>query len=158
MSEQCICVNVMNEPSVLARISGLFSARGYNIHSLTAAPIPNTNLSRITIVTQGSEVVIEQIIKQLHKLIPVISVISSNDSAQLEQKETVLMKLPLSERLADIEALCKVYNGSITNASNKYIIVSATDRPSAITQFIGAMKIFHPKEIVRSGVIAMERK
>ena len=149
-----ICVNVINEHSVLARISGLFSARGDNIESLTTAPIPNSNLSRITIVTQGSEVVIEQIIKQLHKLIPVVSVISSDD---LLEKEAVLVKIPISEKLADIQALCKAYNGKIVNANEKYVIVIATDRPTAIEQFISAIKIFNPKEIVRSGVIAMER-
>ena len=149
-----ICVNVINEHSVLARISGLFSARGYNIESLTTAPIPDSNLSRITIVTQGSEVVIEQIIKQLHKLIPVVSVISSDD---LLEKEAVLVKIPISENLSHIEVLCKAYNGKIVNANEKYVIVIATDRPVAIEQFISAIKIFNPKEIVRSGVIAMER-
>ena len=59
--KKSICINVINEHSVLARISGLFSARGYNIESLTTAPIPNSNLSRITIVTQGSEVVFERL-------------------------------------------------------------------------------------------------
>ncbi|CUU40678.1 MULTISPECIES: acetolactate synthase small subunit [Helicobacter] len=152
--KKSICVNVINEHSVLARISGLFSARGYNIESLTTAPIPNSNLSRITIVTQGSEVVIEQIIKQLHKLIPVVSVISNDD---LLEKEAALVKIPLSERLADIEVLCKAYNGKIVNANEKYIIVIATDKPTAINQFIAAVKIFNPKEIIRSGVIAMEK-
>ncbi|TLD97362.1 acetolactate synthase small subunit [Helicobacter jaachi] len=152
--KKSICVNVINEHSVLARISGLFSARGYNIESLTTAPIPNSNLSRITIVTQGSEVVIEQIIKQLHKLVPVVSVISSDN---LLEKEAVLAKIPLSERLADIEALCKAYNGKIANASEKYIIIIATDKPARIEQFIAALKIFNPKEIIRSGVIAMEK-
>ena len=151
--KKSICINVINEHSVLARISGLFSARGYNIESLTTAPIPNT-LSRITIVTQGSAVVIEQIIKQLHKLIPVVSVVSNDD---LLEKEAVLVKIPLSERLADIEVLCKAYNGKIVNANEKYIIVIATDKPNAISQFIAAIKTFNPKEIIRSGVIAMEK-
>lgn len=152
--KKSICINVINEHSVLARISGLFSARGYNIESLTTAPIPNSNLSRITIVTQGSEVVIEQIIKQLHKLIPVMNVISSDN---LLEMESVLVKIPIGERLADIETLCKAYNGKITNANDKYVIVMATDKPSAISHFITAIRVFNPKEIVRSGVVAMER-
>ncbi len=97
---------------------------------------------------------IEQIIKQLHKLIPVVSVISNDD---LLEKEAALVKIPLSERLADIEVLCKAYNGKIVNANEKYIIVIATDKPTAINQFIAAVKIFNPKEIIRSGVIAMEK-
>ena len=152
--KKSICINVINEHSVLARISGLFSARGYNIESLTTAPIPNSNLSRITIVTQGSEVVIEQIIKQLHKLIPVMNVISSDN---LLEMESVLVKIPISERLADIETLCKAYNGKITNANDKYVIVMATDKPSAISHFITAIRVFNPKEIIRGGVVAMER-
>ena len=152
--KKIICVNVIKEHRDLARISVLFYARGYNIESLITAPIPNSNLSRITIVTQGSEVVIEQIIKQLHKLIPVVSVISNDD---LLEKEAALVKIPLSERLADIEVLCKAYNGKIVNANEKYIIVIATDKPTAINQFIAAVKIFNPKEIIRSGVIAMEK-
>ena len=152
--KKSICINVINEHSVLARISGLFSARGYNIESLTTAPIPNSNLSRITIVTQGSEVVIEQIIKQLHKLIPVMNVISSDN---LLEMESVLVKIPSGERLADIETLCKAYNGKITNANDKYVIVMATDKPSAISHFITAIRVFNPKEIIRSGVVAMER-
>ena len=152
--KKSICINVINEHSVLARISGLFSARGYNIESLTTAPIPNSNLSRITIVTQGSEVVIEQIIKQLHKLIPVMNVISSDN---LLEMESVLVKIPIGERLADIETLCKAYNGKITNANDKYVIVMATDKPSAISHFITAIRVFNPKEIIRSGVVAMER-
>lgn len=152
--KKSICINVINEHSVLARISGLFSARGYNIESLTTAPIPNSNLSRITIVTQGSEVVIEQIIKQLHKLIPVMNVISSDN---LLEMESVLVKIPIGERLADIETLCKAYNGKITNANDKYVIVMATDKPSAISHFITAIRVFNPKEIIKSGVVAMER-
>ena len=152
--KKSICINVINEHSVLARISGLFSARGYNIESLTTAPIPNSNLSRITIVTQGSEVVIEQIIKQLHKLIPVMNVISSDN---LLEMESVLVKIPIGERLADIDTVCKAYNGKITNANDKYVIVMATDKPSAISHFITAIRVFNPKEIIRSGVVAMER-
>lgn len=153
--KKTICVNVINEHSVLARISGLFSARGYNIESLTVAQMPNSELSRVSIVTRGDEVVIEQIIKQLHKLIPVVSVITSEDFLE---KEALLAKIPINERLADIQAICKAYNGSIANANEKYIIVTALDRPSSIEQFIKAILTFNPKEIVRSGVIAMERR
>ena len=71
--------------------------------------------------------------------------------------ESVLVKIPIGERLADIETLCKAYNGKITNANDKYVIVMATDKPSAISHFITAIRVFNPKEIIRSGVVAMER-
>lgn len=149
-----IAVTVVNEHSVLARVSGLFAGRGYNIESLTVAPIPNTSLSRITIATQGDSRVLEQIIKQLHKLIPVLTV--SEDGDFLE-KESVLIKIDINEELASIEALAKAYNGKIANANEKYIIVIATEKPQRITSLIKAMQKFKPKEILRSGVIAMER-
>lgn len=149
-----ISVNVLNEHSVLARISGLFAGRGYNIESLTVAPMQDSSLSRITIITSGDERVLEQIIKQLHKLIPVLSVIE--DENMLE-KETMLAKIAVSEPLADIEVICKAYNGRIANANEKYIIIVATDKPSRIDSLILALKRFKPKEVIRSGVIAIER-
>lgn len=149
-----ISVNVLNEHSVLARISGLFAGRGYNIESLTAAPMQEGNLSRITIVTSGDERVLEQIIKQLHKLIPVLSV--SEDENMLE-KETLLAKIPNTESLSDIEVVARAYNGRIANANEKYIIIVATDAPHRLDSLILALNRFKPKEILRSGVIAIER-
>lgn len=154
MARKIISVVVINEHSVLARVSGLFAGRGYNIESLTVAPIPDSDLSRITIATQGDPRVLEQIIKQLHKLIPVLEV--SDDDDFLE-KESVLIKISIEEDLASIEALARAYNGKIANANEKYIIIVATEKPHRITSLIKAMSRFAPKEIVRSGVIAMER-
>ncbi len=149
-----ISVIVLNEHGVLTRITGLFAARGYNIESLTVAPIPNSKYSRLTIVTNGSPRVIEQIIKQLHKLIPVYKVI---EHSELVEKEMVLAKIPLEERLADVEALCRAYNGNIVNIGVDSAIIMAADEPKRITNFISALKRFNPKEIVRSGVVAIER-
>lgn len=152
--KKTLCVCVINEHSVLARISGLFAGRGYNIESLSVAPLPNSEFSYITITTKGSLRVLEQIVKQLHKLIPVLSV---SESQNLLQKEMVLIKLPPKQPLADIEALCRSYNGSISEASNKHIILSATDDPIRIESFIKALEVYKPKEIVKSGVVAIER-
>lgn len=148
-----ISVIVINEASVLSRISGLFSGRGYNIDSLTVAPIPESKYSRITIVTQGSVRVIEQIIKQLHKLIPVLKVYEHEN---LVEKEMALVKFPISESLSDIAALCAAYNGNIVNVSADVIICNVADEPHRVDNFLTAIKRFHPKEIVRSGVVAME--
>ncbi len=143
----------MNEASVLSRIVGLFSGRGYNIDSLTVAPIPESKYSRITIVTEGSVRVIEQIIKQLHKLIPVLKVY---EHEYLVEKEMALVKFPVSECLSDIAALCGAYNGQIVNVSEDVIIANVADEPHRVDNFLRAIKRFHPKEIVRSGVVAME--
>lgn len=149
-----ISVIVMNEASVLSRIAGLFSGRGYNIESLTVAPIPDSKYSRITIVTSGSVRVIEQITKQLHKLIPVLKVY---EHADLVEKEMAMVKIPMNESLGDIEALTHAYNGSIVNVGSDTMIVMVTDDPTRIGHFLEAIKRFHPKEIVRSGSVALER-
>ncbi|WP_187648373.1 acetolactate synthase small subunit [Nitrosophilus labii] len=154
MERRVISVLVQNEHGVLSRISGLFAGRGYNIETLTVAPIPNSDFSRLTIVTSGSPRVIEQIIKQLHKLIPVYKVI---EHEELIEKEMVLAKIPLGERLADVEALCKAYNGSIVNVGKDGIIVMAADEPGRVKNFIHALGNFNPKEIIRGGVVAIER-
>lgn len=153
-TRRIISVTVINEHGVLSRISGLFAGRGYNIESLTVAPIPETDFSRITILTSGDSRVLEQIIKQLHKLIPVLTVVEHNE---MVEKEMAMVKLPLETNLAELEALTRAYHGEITSTNDKYVIVMATDNPARITHFLHAIKRFNPKDIVRSGVVAMER-
>jgi len=149
-----VSVIVLNESSVLSRISGLFAGRGYNIESLTVAPVPDSKMSRITIETAGSVRVMEQIIKQLHKLIPVYKVIEHSE--QIE-KEMALVKIPIEESLSDVDALCRAYNGKIVNVGNDSIIAMVTDEPERVRFFLKAIKKYNPKEIVRSGVVAVER-
>ena len=153
-ARRVISVIVINEASVLSRITDLFSGRGYNITSLTVAPIPESRYSRLTIVTSGSVRVMEQITKQLHKLIPVLKVI---EHADLVEKEMALVKFPITENLSDISALCSAYNGSIVNVSEEIVIVMIADEPKRVDYFLSAVKRFHPREIVRSGAVALER-
>ncbi len=149
-----ISVIVANEASVLSRIAGLFSARGYNMVSLTVAPIPESEYSRLTIVTNGSVRVIEQITKQLHKLIPVLRV---TETEAMIEKEMVLVKLPIAENLSDISVLSNAYNGKIVNVGTDTIIVMVADEPKRIKHFLTAIKRYHPIEIVRGGTVAVER-
>ncbi|HEY9190465.1 MAG TPA: acetolactate synthase small subunit [Sulfurovum sp.] len=149
-----ISVIVLNESSVLARVTSLFAARGYNIASLTVAPIPNSEMSHITIETNGSPKVMEQITKQLHKLIPVYKVI---EHEEMVEKEMVLVKFPITEQLSDISALCTAYNGGIANVGKEMIIAMVADEPLRIQHFIEAAERYNPFEIVRGGVVAIER-
>ncbi len=149
-----ISVVVMNESSVLARITALFAARGYNIASLTVAAIPNTDMSHITIETNGGVKVMEQITKQLHKLIPVYKVI---EHEEMVEKEMVLAKFPIAENLSDVAALCAAYNGGIVNVGKEMVIAQVADEPKRIKHFIEAAERYNPCEIVRSGVVAIER-
>ena len=149
-----ISVIVVNEASVLSRITDLFSGRGYNITSLTVAPIPDSKYSRLTIVTSGSVRVIEQITKQLHKLIPILKVY---EHADLVEKEMALVKFPVSENITDINTLCEAYNGKIVNVGDNVIIAMVADEPKRVENFLKIITRYNPKEIVRSGAVALER-
>ncbi len=153
-TRQVISVVVMNEHNVLSRIVGLFSARGYNIDSLTVAPMEESKYSRMTIVTTGDKRVIDQIVKQLNKLIPVLRV---NEHRNVVEKDTVLMKFSIENNLSDIDVIARAYHGSIQNVTDEAIIVSATDSSYRIMNFIKVMQKFNPLEVVRSGIVAMER-
>jgi len=153
-ARRVVSVIVVNEASVLSRITDLFSGRGYNITSLTVAPIPESKYSRLTIVTSGSVRVIEQITKQLHKLIPVLRVYEHED---MVEKEMALIKFPMNENLSDINTLCEAYNGKIVNVGENVLIAMVADEPKRIDNFLCAVKRYNPKEIVRSGAVALER-
>lgn len=149
-----ISVIVMNESSVLARVTALFAGRGYNIESLTVAPIPDSDMSHITIATNGSAKVMEQITKQLHKLIPVYKVI---EHEEMVEKEMVLVKFPVEESLSDIQVLCMAYNGGIANVGPNMVIGMVADEPKRVQHFLEAAQRYNPIEIVRGGVVAIER-
>ncbi|MEA3289221.1 MAG: acetolactate synthase small subunit [Campylobacterota bacterium] len=151
---EVLSVIVINKESVLSRIVDLFSARGYNIDSLTVAPIPDSEYSRITIITVGRARVIDQIVKQLNKLVPVLKVTEHKD---VIEKDTVLIKIPIDQNLSDVDVLARAYNGAIQNVTENAIVISATDEPKRIANFIKIIEKYKPLEIVRSGVVAMER-
>ncbi|AJD01773.1 acetolactate synthase small subunit [Campylobacter lari] len=155
MKRRVISVIVLNEHGVLSRVVGLFSGRGYNIESLTVAPLDDKEFSRINIVTLGDEKVFEQIIKQLHKLIPTYKVIDSSDFIE---KETALVKIALNENFAGLDAILKAYNGSVTYSDDEFIIVMASDDAKNIDNFLKTMKKYNPISVVRSGSILMEVK
>ena len=148
-----ISVIVLNEHGVLSRISGLFAGRGYNIDSLTVAPIPESDFSRISIVTSGEERVLEQIVKQLHKLIPTYKVI---ESGEFVEKEMALVKIALNENFAGLDGVLKAYNGSIVNTDENCIVVMVCDDASRVDNFLKTVKKFNPTDIVRGGSVLMD--
>ena len=152
-ARRVLSVIVLNEEAVLSRISGLFAGRGYNIDSLTVAPVPNTNLSRLTIVTSGNARVLEQIVKQLHKLIPTYKVI---ESGEFVEKEMALVKIPLNENFNGLDAMLKAYNGTIANSGETYIVIMVADDANRIDNFLKAIKKYNPIEMVRSGSVALD--
>ncbi len=153
-ARRVISVIVINEASVLSRITDLFSGRGYNITSLTVAPIPQSKYSRLTVVTSGSIRVSEQITKQLHKLIPVLKVY---EHADLVEREIAMVKFSLNENIADINAICGAYNGKIISSGDNVLIAMVADEPTRVDNFVQIIAKYNPKEIVRSGSVALER-
>ena len=148
-----ISVVVTDEHGVLSRISGLFAGRGYNIDSLTVAPIPESDFSRISIVTSGDERVLEQIVKQLHKLIPTYKVI---ESGEFVEKEMALVKIALNENFAGLDGVLKAYNGSIVNTDENCIVVMVCDDANRVDNFLKTVKKFNPTDIVRGGSVLMD--
>ncbi|MDE5591465.1 MAG: acetolactate synthase small subunit, partial [Helicobacter sp.] len=124
---------VLNEHGVLSRISGLFAGRGYNIESLTVAPILDTELSRITIATKGDGKVLEQILKQLHKLIPVLKVL---ENEQTIEQESVLVKFAQKDSLANLNAIFSAFNGKLIEVNEKYAIFMACDTHERINNLL----------------------
>ena len=151
--KKVISLIVLNESSTLSRIAGLFAGRGYNIDSLTVAPIVNSEYSNITISTKGNLKVIEQIIKQLNKLVSVFKVIESDD---IVVKEMILVKFPI-DRLSDIKVLAEIYNGNITNVDKNSIIVMIADESNRVKEFINASQKFNPIKIISGGSVAIEK-
>ncbi len=135
-----VSVVSQNEHGVLARIAGLFAGRGYNIESMTVAPIPNSNYSHFTIETEGDKKTFEQIVKQLHKLIPVLKVID-HKAENVVEKEMALVKFSMDESLADIDALCRAYNGSFVNTGEGMVVAMVVDEPRRVRNFIKVIVI-----------------
>lgn len=148
-----LSVMVTNEDGVLSRISGLFAGRGYNIDSLTVAPIPDTIFSRLTIVTSGDQRVLEQIVKQLHKLIPTYKVI---ESANFVEKEMALVKIPLNEDFSGLYMMLKAYNGTVASSGDNFIVIMVADDSNKVDNFLKAIKKYNPMEIVRGGSVALD--
>ena len=149
---------VENEFGVLARIAGLFSGRGYNIQSLAVAETNDPSLSRMTIVTSGTDQVIEQIIKQLRRLINVIKVSDLTEVPYLD-RELALIKVDASDgaRRDEVLRACVIFRARVVDASKNVFVVEVTGDESKIDGCIDMLAPLGIKEIVRTGKIAIAR-
>jgi len=146
-----------NESGALSRVSGLFSARGYNIESLSVAPTEDHSLSRMTIVTSGSDEVIEQIIKQLNKLIDVVKVLDLHDGDHIE-RELVLVKLKANGRHRDeIKQLSNNYGGRIIDSSENILTIEFTGTSTELDNYLKSLNDSLIIEIVRTGASGIGR-
>jgi len=148
---------VENQPGVLSRIVGLFTGRGFNIESLCVAETFDPGVSHMTIATSGDEQIIEQIIKQLRKLIPVIKVSDLTFKSHVS-REMVLIKIQAeSEGRAEIMRLIEIFRGRIVDAAPKSLTVEITGDDDKIQAFFDLIRAFGVKEVARTGKIAMLR-
>lgn len=152
-----ISILVSNESGVLSRIVDLFSGRGYNIESLTVAPTIDRLYSRVTIVTGGDAAAIEQICKQLNRLIPVIKVADLNITEALE-REIALVKIQVKdEEKSDILRIAEATGSKIIDVTDKTYIIQALGDEKQIQALVEMVRPYSVKEFVRSGKVAISR-
>ncbi len=153
-----ISILMENEAGALSRVAGLFSARGYNIESLTVAPTEDVTLSRMTLVTRGSDEIIEQITKQLNKLIDVVKLVDLAEGPHIE-REMMLIKVKTTGSGAreEILRLVEIFRGNIIDVTPTTYTIEMTGRADKLDAFIVALDKAPILETVRSGVSAISR-
>jgi len=152
-----ISVLVENEFGVLARVAGLFSGRGFNIESLTVAETLDPTVSRMTLVTRGDDKVVEQIEKQLNKLVSVIKVIDFGDSPHVE-REMALIKVKADDKSrAEIMNIVDIFRSKIIDVAPQSCIVEVSGDEDKIQALLELLRPLGIKEIVRTGKVAMHR-
>jgi len=146
-----------NESGALSRVSGLFSARGYNIESLTVAPTEDATLSRMTIVTSGTDDIIEQTIKQLNKLIDVVKVLDLNDGKFIE-RELMIVKVKANAQYRDeMKRMCDIFRGRIIDVSDSSFTIELTGSSSKLDAYIESIDKAAILETVRTGASGIGR-
>ncbi len=146
-----------NESGALSRVAGLFSARGYNIESLTVAATEDLTMSRMTIVTSGSDEVIEQIIKQLNKLVDVIKVLDLNDGKYIE-RELMLVKVKATSAFREeMKRMCDIFRGRIIDVADGSFTIELTGSGTKLDAFIQSLDKTAILETVRTGASGIGR-
>jgi acetolactate synthase-1/3 small subunit len=146
-----------NESGALSRVAGLFSARGYNIESLTVAPTNDRSLSRMTIVTTGTEEIIEQITKQLNKLVDVVRLSDLTESTHVEREMLLIKVRAEGQARAEIRSLVEIFRGHIVDVTESTYIIELTGDGQKIDAFMGALGEHAIIEVVRSGTTGIAR-
>ena len=153
-----ISVLVENKFGVLTRVAGLFSGRGYNIDTLNVAPTQNPEQSRMTIVTRGDDATVEQIVKQLNKLINVLDV-RDYPEGEFVDRELVLVKVGVdSQTRAEVMQITDIFRAKIVDVQPKSLTVEITGNESKIEKFLNLMNAFGVQELSRTGRVAIARK
>lgn len=152
-----ISVLVENEFGVLPRVSGLFSGRGFNIDSLSVAPTIDPTISRMTIVTRGDDRILEQVTKQLNKLIDVIKVIDFTDQDYVEREMVMVKVTAEAETRAEVLRIADIFRAQVVDVTPRSYTLEVTGAPEKLDAFIELLRPLGLKELVRSGPIVIGR-
>ena len=153
-----LSVLVENKFGALTRISGLFSGRGFNIDTLNVAPTQDPTQSRMTIVVKGDDSVLEQVTKQLNKLVDVIKVQDFRDGEYID-RELVLIKVGVDTKTRpEVMQICDIFRAKIVDVAHKALTVELTGNESKIGAFLELMEPFGIRDVTRTGKVAMPRK
>ena len=151
-----ISILLENASGALSRVAGLFSARAYNIESLAVAPTEDASVSRLTVVTSGSPEIIEQITKQLNKLVDVIKLVDLNEGPHVE-RELMLVKLRAAnaEQRAEFKRLADIFEARIVDITDVSFTLELTGPSQQLDDFLDAAGVRHVMELARSGVVGL---
>ena len=152
-----IALLLENEPGALSRVVALFSARGYNIESLTVAPTEDASLSRMTIVTTGSDEVIEQITKHLNRLIEVVKVVDLTEGSYTERELMLIKVRAVGKEREEMKRMADIFRGRIIDVTESTYVVELTGASSKLDSFIAALDGGLILETVRTGVCGIGR-
>jgi acetolactate synthase-1/3 small subunit len=152
-----ISILIENETGALSRVSGLFSARAYNIESLTVAPTEDASLSRMTIVSVGSDEVIEQITKQLNKLIDVVKVVDLSEAAHIERELMLVKVRATGKEREEMKRIADIFRGHIIDVTESSYVIELTGNTAKLDAFLDAIDRALILETVRTGVCGIGR-
>lgn len=153
-----ISILMENEAGALSRVAGLFSARAYNIESLTVAPTEDDSVSRMTLVTTGSDEIVEQITKQLNKLIDVIKVLDLSDNGPIIEREFMLIKVKAEGAWREeTKRLSDIFRSNIIDVTDSSYIIEMTGNADKLNAFIDTIGNDRIVEVVRSGALGISR-
>src|SRR5690606_16277982 len=152
-----ISVLMENEPGALSRVVGLFSARGYNIETLTVAPTEDATLSRLTVVTVGSDEIIEQITKHLNRLVDVVKVVDLTEGAHIERELMLIKVRAVGKEREEMKRMADIFRGRIIDVTDKSYTIELTGVQEKVQAFIDALDRSAILETVRTGVSGIGR-
>lgn len=156
-SRRILSLLLENEPGALSRVVGLFSQRGYNIETLNVAPTDDVSLSRLTLTTIGDEKTIEQITKQLNKLIDVVKLVDLSEGAHIERELMLIKVRATGSSREEIKRTTDIFRGQIVDVTNSLYTIQLLGNQSKLDAFIEAVKDESILEVVRSGVSGIAR-